>query len=511
MQVTKIEATAQQRAVVRYAAYARVSRNTEDQLQSFASQLRYYNTLFNDSSSEILVELYADEGLTGTDLEKRTDFKRMMADARQHKFDRIICKSVTRFARNTKDCLSAIRELKSLGITVYFEENKIDTMAVSGEVLITLLGLSAQNESVSISKNERWSIRNRMANGTYVAYPAPFGYKFEGKTMKIMDERAEIVRKIYSDFLNGTSVERIAKELTEKTDRKWSSSAVRCVLTNEKYTGDSVFQKNYTTDTLPFTVKRNKGEVPMYHVSNTHEGIISKEDYNKVQELIKLKGRHTRGKISSPRPLTKMMRCGECGSVFRKIENRDKISWECYDRNHSKKSCSIQRIPEETIYDAFIRLFNKLKANYRVILNPVIYQLEKLRAKQKTDNVQAMQIQSEIIAVREQNYQLSRLNSLGIIADDVYAAQRRELDGKLNRYKQELLSVSSSDDTDNIIEQISFLVSVLESEPYQIGFNPVLFEQLVKSITVISNDTLRFTMFGNIEFNEEIKKGRRRK
>ena len=122
-----------------------------------------------------------------------------------------------------------------------------------------------------------------------------------------------------------------------------------------------------------------------------------------------------------------------------------------------------------------------------------------------------MQIQSEIIAVREQNYQLSRLNSLGIIADDVYAAQRRELDGKLNRYKQELLSVSSSDDTDNIIEQISFLVSVLESEPYQIGFNPVLFEQLVKSITVITNDTLRFTMFGNIEFNEEIKKGRSRK
>lgn len=263
MQVTKIEASAQHRAVVRYAAYARVSRNTEDQLQSFASQLRYYNTLFTNSSSEILVELYADEGLTGTDLEKRTDFKRMMADARQHKFDRIICKSVTRFARNTKDCLSAIRELKSLGITVYFEENKIDTMAVSGEVLITLLGLSAQNESVSISKNERWSIRNRMSNGTYVAYPAPFGYKFEGKTMKIMDERAEIVRRIYRDFLNGTSIEGIAKELTEETDKKWSRSAVSGILTNEKYTGDSIFQKNYTTDTLPFTVKRNKGEVPM--------------------------------------------------------------------------------------------------------------------------------------------------------------------------------------------------------------------------------------------------------
>ncbi len=508
MQVTKIEATSQNKAITRYAAYARVSRHTEEQLLSFASQLKYYSNMFKESENSILIELYADEGITGTDLNKRDDFKRMLADAHLHKFDRIICKSVTRFARNTKDCLSTIRELKSLGISVYFEENRIDTQNLAGEALITLLGLSAQNESISISKNERWSIRNRMANGTYIAYPAPFGYKFEGKEMKIVKENAEVIKRIFDDFLNGKSIDSIARELNNETTEKWTYTRVRVILMNEKYTGDSIFQKNYTTDTLPFTVKKNKGEVPMYHVANTHEGIISREDFQKAQNLISERGKYHRGKPRDIRPLTRRIRCGECGSLFRKIKQNGRITWECDKRNDGKELCSIKRIPENVIYDSFIRLFNRLKANYKTVLNPVVYQLEKVSAKQKGNNVQAVQLQSEIIAVREQNYQLSRLNSLGIISDDVYAIQSRELDGKLEKLKYELMSVSSTDDTDILIEKISFLISILESEPIQTGFDPILFDQVVEMITVISNDTLRFKLHGGIEFNEEIRKGR---
>ena len=346
MQVTKIEATSQNKAITRYAAYARVSRHTEEQLLSFASQLKYYSNMFKESGNSILIELYADEGITGTDLNKRDDFKRMLADARLHKFDRIICKSVTRFARNTKDCLSAIRELKSLGISVYFEENRIDTQNLAGEALITLLGLSAQNESISISKNERWSIRNRMANGTYIAYPAPFGYKFEGKEMKIVKENAEVIKRIFDDFLNGKSIDSIARELNNETSEKWTYTRVRVILMNEKYTGDSIFQKNYTTDTLPFTVKKNKGEVPMYHVANTHEGIISREDFQKAQNLISERGKYHRGKPRDIRPLTRRIRCGECGSLFRKIKQNGRITWECDKRNDGKELCSIKRIPE---------------------------------------------------------------------------------------------------------------------------------------------------------------------
>ena len=178
--------------------------------------------------------------------------------------------------------------------------------------------------------------------------------------------------------------------------------------------------------------------------------------------------------------------------------------------NDGKELCSIHRLPEDIIYDAFIQLFNKLKTNYKTVLNPVVYQLEKVSAKQKVDNVQAVQLQSEISSVREQNYQLSRLNTLGIISDDVYAIQSRELDGKLEKLKYELISVSSTDDTDILIEKISFLISILESEPIQTGFDPILFDQVVEMITVTSNDTLRFRLHGGIEFNEEIRKGRSR-
>jgi len=168
MVVTKIQAKVETRKVTRVAAYIRVSSDSDDQLHSLSAQYRYYRELFEHSTDEVLSEIYADEGITGTCTEKRAEFNRMMNDARRHRFDRIIVKSLTRFARNTKDCLEATRELRQLGISVYFEENGIDTDHVSGEMLITLLGMAAQNESVSISNNLRWGIRKRMEDGTYI-------------------------------------------------------------------------------------------------------------------------------------------------------------------------------------------------------------------------------------------------------------------------------------------------------------------------------------------------------
>ena len=194
MQITKIEANPYKSKIIRNVAYARVSSNSADQLHSFAAQLRYYHTMFQNSTDSVLVNVYADEGITGTDMQKRDEFNRMMSDARKHKFDRIICKTITRFARNTKDCLKCIRELKTLGISVYFEENKLDTMKVSGEVLITLLSMSAQNESLSISKNVRWGIQKRMEEGTFIDATTPYGYDYIDKKLVINPEQAEIVR-----------------------------------------------------------------------------------------------------------------------------------------------------------------------------------------------------------------------------------------------------------------------------------------------------------------------------
>ena len=197
MVITKIQAATDVKIITRLAAYIRVSSDSEDQLHSFSAQYRYYNSIAANNDDTILIDIYADEGITGTCTDKRDEFNRMMNDARKHKFDRIIVKSVTRFARNTKDCLEAVRELKQLGISVYFEENNIDTNKTEGETLITLLGMVAQNESLSISKNMRWGIQKRMQEGRYINSTAPFGYKYIDRTYVIDEQEAEIVKQIF--------------------------------------------------------------------------------------------------------------------------------------------------------------------------------------------------------------------------------------------------------------------------------------------------------------------------
>lgn len=504
MQVTKIEANPYKAKVLRNVAYVRVSSNSADQLHSFAAQLRYYNSMFENSSDSALVGIYADEGITGTDMEKRDDFNRMMRDARKHKFDRIICKTITRFARNTKDCLKAVRELKELGISVYFEENKIDTMRVSGELLITLLSMSAQNESISISKNTRWGIQKRMANGTFIDATAPYGYDYINKKLVVNEEQAIIVKRIFADFLNGKGMKTIADELTDETREKWWYSRINRILQNEKYIGDSLYQKKHTTEQLPFKQRKNKGELPQYMALNTHTAIISKETFEKTQNLIKIRNNISVKSDIHQYPLSKKITCGECGYKFRRIEIRGKIYWVCRNHKDNSSKCSIKQIPENLIYDAFTKMFNKLKTNQAVILNPVLSQLEKVNVIFKIGNEQAMKIQSEITELREQTYQLSRLNTLGILSDSIYTAKRTELDSKMDKLRKELTAVSSTDETDKQIDEISFLSSIISEEPMQTGFNSILFDQIVTKITVPDSDTIRFTLHGGIEFNETI-------
>lgn len=227
--------------IIRCAAYCRVSSDSENQLNSFMAQLKYYENFLAGSETETLINVYADEGITGTREEKREEFQRMMNDCRKGKIDRIYTKSISRFARNTKDCLKNIRELKSLGITVFFEKENIDTANMSDEMMITIMGGLAQEESISISQNMRWSIKKRMENGDYVLPHAPYGYRMENKQLVIVEEEAKIVRLIYNHYLNGWGMKKIANLLNQQTDKminkkKWSYVAVRYILMNEKYT-----------------------------------------------------------------------------------------------------------------------------------------------------------------------------------------------------------------------------------------------------------------------------------
>ena len=289
--VTVIQPTiaAEQEQKIRVAAYCRVSSDSADQLNSFMAQMRYYENFLADSKTETLVSVYADEGVTGTRMDKREDFRRMLKDCRRGKIDRIISKSISRFARNTKECLTVLRELKFLGITVFFEKENIDTANMSDEMMMTLMGGLAQEESISISNNVKWSYQKRFEKGEVKAFSASFGYDLCDGKLIINEAEAEIVRLIFNMFLSGNGYQRISEICSKKYfeyKEKFSYYGISYILSNEKYIGDSIYQKTFTTNNLPFKKLKNDGQLNKYHIQNTHEAIISKEIFEKAQALI---------------------------------------------------------------------------------------------------------------------------------------------------------------------------------------------------------------------------------
>ena len=236
---------------LRVAAYCRVSSDSSDQMNSFAAQMNYCTTLISSKSHWELVDLYADAGISGTSAEKRPDFQRLLSDCRKGRIDKVLVKSISRFARNTMDCLKTIRELKAIGVGVCFEEQNIDTSNMTGELLTAAFSAIAQKESESISQNIRWSYQHRMKSGTFLPSAVPLGYRIEGRNLVVDEKQAAIVRRIFDSYLAGQSMEAIAEELNRENipvkltghNRKWFYTAISYILSNERYMGDSLWQK----------------------------------------------------------------------------------------------------------------------------------------------------------------------------------------------------------------------------------------------------------------------------
>lgn len=256
---------------LRVAAYCRVSSDSSDQMNSFAAQLNYYTALISGKENWTMVDLYADAGISGTSAKKRPDFQRLLSDCRKGRIDKILVKSISRFARNATDCLETIRELKAIGVGVYFEEQNIDTSNMTGELLTSMFSAIAQKESESISGNMRWSYQRRMQRGTYIPPTLPYGYILNDGAIEIDETRADVIRRIFAEYLAGNSTETIADGLTVDEipcrygGTHWNSATIRYIISNEKYTGNSVWQKYYTTDTLPYRHPRNRGQKELYY------------------------------------------------------------------------------------------------------------------------------------------------------------------------------------------------------------------------------------------------------
>ena len=256
--ITEITTKQPAAAILRLAPYCRVSSDSEDQRHSFAAQVKYYTEYTAAHPEYELVDIYADEGITGTEMKKRDDFNRLLRDCRKRKIDRVITKTVSRFARNTAELLTVVRALKELGVSVYFEEQGIDTETLDLEMILTFPGMAAQKESETISENMRWSYRKRMETGEFNCCRAAYGYSLIDGELQINEAEAKVVRRIFHLYLQGCGKQAIANQLnTEGVPKRygqktWYLSAIDYVLNNERYMGDSLLQKSYTTETLPF-------------------------------------------------------------------------------------------------------------------------------------------------------------------------------------------------------------------------------------------------------------------
>lgn len=379
----KPEAIRASKRQLRVAAYCRVSTDDEEQLTSYEAQKNYYTDKIMTNKEWTMAGIFADEGITGTSARKRPEFLRMIRQCKQGKIDIVLTKSISRFARNTVDCLNYVRALKELGIAVIFEKENMNTLEVDSEILITMLGAFAQSESESISANVRWGIRQAMKEGkATIQYKYLYGYRKgdDGKP-EIIPDQAEVVRKIYDLFLSGTPVRGIQEYLSANSvpningESKWARSAIDSILTNEKYCGDVLLQKTYIDDCINKKVKKNTGQLPMYLVQNHHEGIISRETFDAAQAELSRRnaGRSPskknaptgRSRYSSKYALSDRLYCGECGTRYQRCtwRNRDgskRIVWRCVSRvDYGSKYChDSPTLDEEPLHRAVLAAIN---------------------------------------------------------------------------------------------------------------------------------------------------------
>lgn len=344
----------------RVAAYARVSSGKDAMLHSLSAQVSYYNNYIGRRGDWAFAGIFADEALTGTK-DARPEFQRLLSDCRDGKIDMVVTKSITRFARNTVTLLETARELKQLGIDIFFERENIHTLSADGEFMLTLLTSFAQEESRSASENQKWRIQKMFEQGRPNT-GRMLGYRlFDGK-LYIISEEEEVVKRIFADYLSGMGIEAIMKKLNAAgigtvNGKKWSKSSLYTVLRNEKYAGDMLLQKTYRQDYISKKTMRNHGERTMYHVENSHEEIIDKATFTAVQREIERRAAKYQPK---PKPrerflFTGLIRCGYCGEKYRRKtaaagSKYAKIVWICSTFNvYGKASCPSQQIPEDIL------------------------------------------------------------------------------------------------------------------------------------------------------------------
>lgn len=523
--VITIEATKQfddngvRKNKLRVAAYCRVSTSSLEQISSYQAQKEHYTKTITSNPEWELVDIYADEGISGTSKDKRNEFLRLISDCEQMKIDLVITKSISRFARNTTDCIESVRKLKALGIAVHFEKENINTMSAESELILTILSSIAAEESKSISQNLKWSYQKRAQEGNPIRLGSKIlGYEYnDKKELVIVPEEAKIIQFIFDSYINGKSHGMIASELMEKGIKtvtgksKWTISTVKTIITNEKYIGDFLIGKHYTTEDGSFKRKKNYGEAPKYYIKDHHPAIISRELFEKAQSVLEQRRKqygidmNDTSKYNNRYVFSNKAFCGECGCRLTRVKTGDNrykkcVTWYCAHYKDGVE-CKTTGIVEEKIHSAFIKLFNTLYCNIEKILIPFARDTKKLLSLTHENSVLAA-LEGRINELIEEERLLLQLEAKGYIDNIMFMEQDAGIVRELEITRQKFNSINSQIlGSNNSVSATEQLIETLRSKGGIIdSFDDELFEFVVDKLIYYKRSTIGFVLYNGLEF-----------
>jgi DNA invertase Pin-like site-specific DNA recombinase len=500
---------AEDRPKLRVAAYCRVSTDSDEQATSYEAQVEHYTSYIKGNADWELAGIYADDGITGTNTKKRDEFNRMIEDCMEGKIDMVITKSISRFARNTLDCLKYIRQLKDKNIPVFFEKENINSMDSKGEIMLTIMASLAQQESQSLSQNVKLGFQFRYQQGeVQVNHNRFLGYtKDENKRLVIVPEEAEVVKRIFREYLEGASLLQIARGLeadgilTAANKRKWRPETLKKILQNEKYIGDALLQKTYTVDFLSKKRVVNNGIVPQYYVENSHEPIVPREIFMQVQEEMVRRANLQAGKsgkrrvYSSKYALSSIVYCGECGDIYRRVHWNNRgcksIVWRCVSRLEEKGSdCSSRTINEATLQEAVVKAINEVLGSKDTFLTVL---QENIAAVLNEDNDQTIQeIENRLNELQQELLRLVNAKAdYQKVADEIY---------RLRELKQNILTENA--EREGKRERIKEMMEFLHEQSVELQeYDEQLVRRLIEKITIYDEKiTIEFKSSVEIDF-----------
>lgn len=517
------------RRQLRVAAYCRVSTDDEEQLTSYEAQQNYYTDKIMTNQDWTMAGIFADEGITGTSARKRPAFLRMIRLCKQKKIDIILTKSISRFARNTVDCLNYIRALRELGIAVIFEKENINTLEADSEILITMLGAFAQAESESISANVRWGKRQAMREGkAIIQYDRLYAYqKGEDGKPQIIPDQAEVVQSIYKQYLAGASLRMIKDRLEAEQipnaagNARWTITAVRSILSNEKYCGDVLLQKSFVSDCINRKVIRNTGQLPMYLIQNHHEGIVDRKTFHAVQAEM---ARRNAGKSPSKKnastgmtsyaskyALSERLVCGECGTLYRRCtwtcKGQKRIVWRCVSRlDYGKKYCHHSpTLDEAPLQRAILAAINSAMSKKDQLIHQLQSAMELELAPMPGDHMSLADIEQRLQELGEQVREIVA-KAAATKEVQVHAPLLKEIADEMDTLKKKRALIESQRQThEHAFRRIEIATDAMEQTSTNISeWDEALIRQLVDTVKVHSAEKITVYLRGGIEIQQNL-------